>query len=157
MHTLLQYVANVAILLLCCPSSPTPSVLWAKRGKWSLVHELEKYLENLFQGCLEVDKNQSCLTSDIKWNPPPQRYNYTFCWLVTLSCLTHLGPHGQLFCDPIDCSPPGSSVHGIFPGKNTRQEQEWVAIFSPTITHTYHLILSECMREVPLFQNTDLP
>ena len=22
-------------------------------------------------------------------------------------------------CDPVDCSPPGSSVHGIFPGKNT--------------------------------------
>ena len=27
------------------------------------------------------------------------------------SCLT--------LCDPMDCSPPGSSVHGIFPGKNT--------------------------------------
>ena len=22
-------------------------------------------------------------------------------------------------CDPMDCSPPGSSVHGILPGKNT--------------------------------------
>ena len=22
-------------------------------------------------------------------------------------------------CDPIDCSPPGSSIHGIFPGKST--------------------------------------
>ena len=21
-------------------------------------------------------------------------------------------------CDPVDCSPPGSSVHGILPGKN---------------------------------------
>ena len=25
----------------------------------------------------------------------------------------------QLSCNPIDCSPPGSSVHGVFPGKNT--------------------------------------
>ena len=28
----------------------------------------------------------------------------------------------QLFltlCDPVDCSPPDSSVHGIFPGRNT--------------------------------------
>ena len=33
------------------------------------------------------------------------------CCLVTNSCLT--------ICDPIDCSQPGSSVHGIFPGKNT--------------------------------------
>ena len=30
---------------------------------------------------------------------------------VAQSCLTP--------CDPMDCSPPGSSVHGIFPGKNT--------------------------------------
>ena len=28
------------------------------------------------------------------------------CVLVTQSCLT--------LCDPMDCNPPGSSVHGIF-------------------------------------------
>ena len=32
--------------------------------------------------------------------------------LVTRSCPT--------LCDPTDCSPPGSSVHGDSPGKNTR-------------------------------------
>ena len=31
--------------------------------------------------------------------------------LVAQSCPT--------LCDPMDCSPPGSSVHGDFPGKNT--------------------------------------
>ena len=30
---------------------------------------------------------------------------------VAQSCLTH--------SDPMDCSPPGSSIHGIFPGKST--------------------------------------
>ena len=25
-----------------------------------------------------------------------------------------------ILCDPMDCSPPGYSVHGIFPGKSTR-------------------------------------
>ena len=30
---------------------------------------------------------------------------------VTQSCLT--------LCDPTDCSPPGSSVHGDSPGRNT--------------------------------------
>ena len=25
----------------------------------------------------------------------------------------------NFFCDPMDCSLPGSSVHGITPGKNT--------------------------------------
>ena len=34
----------------------------------------------------------------------------TLC-LVAQSCLT--------LCNPMDCSPPGSSVHGDFPGKNT--------------------------------------
>ena len=33
------------------------------------------------------------------------------CCLVAQSCLT--------LCDPLDCSPPGSSVHGDSPGKNT--------------------------------------
>ena len=32
--------------------------------------------------------------------------------LVTQSCPT--------FCDHTDCSPPGPSIHGDFPGKNTR-------------------------------------
>ena len=37
---------------------------------------------------------------------------------VAQSCLT--------LCDPVDCSPPGSSVHGIFPARIL----EWVAISS---------------------------
>ena len=40
----------------------------------------------------------------------------TLLVLVAQSCPT--------LCDPIDCSPPGSSVYGDSPGKNT----EWVAI-----------------------------
>ena len=36
---------------------------------------------------------------------------YTVLWLVTQSCLT--------LCDPMDCSPPGYSVHGDSPSKNT--------------------------------------
>ena len=35
----------------------------------------------------------------------------THVYLVAQSCLT--------LCNPIDCSPPGSSVHGDSPGKNT--------------------------------------
>ena len=35
---------------------------------------------------------------------------YVLC-LVDQSCLT--------LCNPMDCSPPGSSVHGDSPGKNT--------------------------------------
>ena len=52
---------------------------------------------------LRVAKSQTQL-SDFK------KKNYVL-WLVTQSCLT--------LCDPMDCSPPGSSVHGDSPGKNT--------------------------------------
>ena len=37
--------------------------------------------------------------------------SYCVC-LVTQSCST--------LCDPVDCSPPASSVHGDSPGKSTR-------------------------------------
>ena len=36
---------------------------------------------------------------------------YAVLCLVAHSCLT--------LCDPTDCSPPGSSVHGVSPDKNT--------------------------------------
>ena len=38
------------------------------------------------------------------------------CYVVTRSCLT--------LCDPMDGSPPGSSVHGIFQARIL----EWVAM-----------------------------
>ena len=38
-------------------------------------------------------------------------FTYTVLCLVAQSCLT--------FCHLMDCSPPGSSVHGDSPGKNT--------------------------------------
>ena len=41
---------------------------------------------------------------------------YTCSVLVTQSCLT--------FCDPMDCSPPGSSVHGILQARIL----EWVSV-----------------------------
>ena len=49
-------------------------------------------------------------------------HKFWYCWkvklvvLVTQSCLT--------LCDPMDCSPPGSSVHGILQARIL----EWVAI-----------------------------
>ena len=42
--------------------------------------------------------------------------SYIFCCLVAKLCLT--------LCDPVDCSLPGSSVHGI----SQARLQEWVAI-----------------------------
>ena len=44
-----------------------------------------------------------------------QMYTHV-CVLITQSCLT--------LCDPMNCSPPGSSVHGILQARIL----EWVAI-----------------------------
>ena len=41
--------------------------------------------------------------------------SYSFCCVLFLVAQSYL-----TICDPIDCSPPGSSVHGDSSGKNTR-------------------------------------
>ena len=46
-------------------------------------------------------------------------YNENMCWCSNAK-------YGSTLCDPMDCSPPGSSVHGILKARIL----EWVAIFS---------------------------
>ena len=41
-------------------------------------------------------------------------------------CLCSVPQSGPTLCDPIDCPPPGSSVHGIFQARIL----EWVAIYA---------------------------
>ena len=42
----------------------------------------------------------------------------------------------RLFCDPMDCNPPGSSIHGIFQARVL----EWVAIAFSDIYATVYQI-----------------
>ena len=42
-----------------------------------------------------------------------------FICLVGVQCSVLAAQSCPTLCDPMDCSLPGSSVHGIFPGKNT--------------------------------------
>ena len=39
----------------------------------------------------------------------------------------------SILCDPMDCSPPGSSIHGILQARIL----EWVAMPSPRVTNTW--------------------
>ena len=48
-------------------------------------------------------------------------YSLGFCLSALVSEVAHSGP---TLCDPMDCSPPGSSVHGILQARIL----EWVAI-----------------------------
>ena len=46
---------------------------------------------------------------------------------MIISLLCSVAQLCPTLCDPTDCSPPGSSVHGIFPAKIL----EWVAFPPP--------------------------
>ena len=52
-------------------------------------------------------------------------------WRMKINCNQHFKIHEwslfEAFCNPVDCSTPGSSVHGIFQARTL----EWVAISSP--------------------------
>ena len=48
------------------------------------------------------------------------------CWLFTCESESEVAQSCLTLCDPTDCSPPGSSTHGIFQAKVL----EWVATSS---------------------------
>ena len=56
--------------------------------------------------------SHSCSQETTPWSGQLENIPRLCLCLVTQSCLT--------LCDPMDCSPPGSSVHGDSPGKTTR-------------------------------------
>ena len=61
-----------------------------------------------------TENNSFFASKMVKWEMFPE--GLLCCCLVTMSCST--------LCDPMDCGPPGSSVHGI----SQARILEWVAI-----------------------------
>ena len=66
-----------------------------------------------------------------------KKKRYHSILLLLLSCV-------RLFCDPMDHSPPGSSVHGIFQARIL----EWVAIDFPSI---YNSMLLSWKSVIPFW------
>ena len=77
-------------------------------------------------------------------------FPFTFCLRSVPACLAGLSPQSSpALCDPVDCSPPGSSIQGILQARR----MEWVAIpfsrgsspprdgtcISYVLYHLYHL------------------
>ena len=56
--------------------------------------------------------------------PLKQIAKVSFCPNTIFVVVVWLQSHVRLFCDPMDCSPPGSSVHGILQARIL----EWVTI-----------------------------
>ena len=69
-----------------------------------------------------------------------------------LRCRSY-GPAAKLFqscptlCDPMDCSPPGSSIHGIFQARTL----EWVPSSSLSYGPTRAFFLTSCSWQLGLF------
>ena len=83
-----------------------------RRGKWSfcLIHaEFQFYKLRRVCGGGGVDDGDGFTTGECI------EYHWPVCWLVTQSCPT--------LCNPVDCGPPGSAVHGILQARIL----EWVA------------------------------
>ena len=59
-----------------------------------------------------TQRQEGCPSHPACWKPGVPSAFEQKCVLVFQSCL--------ILCDPMNCSLPGSSVHGDSPGKNTR-------------------------------------
>ena len=82
-------------------------------------------------------KKVSCYKNNPKSLLPPSQFWFLLVvWLIS---------HVRLFCDPMDYSLPGSSVHGVFPGKKTGVGSHSLlqGIF-PTQGSNPHLLLGRC-------------
>ena len=55
------------------------------------------------------------------YSPIYLRFLFPFMYPVPL-VLSLVAKSCSTFCDPMDCSPPGSFVHGDSPGKNTGKD-----------------------------------
>ena len=102
-------------------------VLWL----WMGGKPITGLLEDVLKGHCSPEGREAC-----PWRgaPPPKPHPQDCCLLSFLfssahfvcflvwECAKSLG-YVRLFCDPMDCSPLGSSVHGIFQARIL----EWVA------------------------------
>ena len=121
----IRKASNYYILLSLKQSGGSQSWSKCRRGPWFYpLGDIWQYREIL--GCYErVDKDcywhlmsggQGC--SYVSYNVQNSLHNDNCVCLVTQFC--------QTLCNPVDCSLPGSSVHGI----SQARMLEWVAIFS---------------------------
>ena len=96
----------------------------SRKNIWSLLCELtficEIQIEYFFSYFLFQSKSH-------RDNDPRRNWMFSYFLLSVKLCLLSRFSH-VWFCDPTDCSPPGSSVHGILQARRL----EWAAIFSST-------------------------
>ena len=68
----------------------------------------------LWRGCIKLPLSKG-ISLSLKFNS----------LLSTICCFVQLLSHVWVFCNPMNCSPPGSSVHGI----SQARILDWIACF----------------------------
>ena len=91
----------------------------------SLLTQAHAFLKSILIA-IQLVNLQCCISflCTAKWLSFIHAYVYIYiCILFTImvgcSCMHVFAQLCSTLCDPLDCSLPGSSIHGIFPGKNT--------------------------------------
>ena len=88
--------------------------LWRRKKSvlfFAITAQTSKAMDTVYDKCLVKMEKALDLYNKIFWEKQHSHNLLCVCAKSLQSCPT--------LCDPMDCSPPGSSVHGNCPGKNT--------------------------------------
>ena len=110
---LTKWIKRTCVCVLACKhmQTSTTGAIWGRSGDSIHVNILVVILNSSFVRQYYLSqKEYKGLLCIISYNCVDEFFVLSCCCLVAQSCLT--------LCDPMDGSPPGSSVHGDFPGKN---------------------------------------
>ena len=99
-----------------CPENPRDRGAW-----WAAVSGVAQSRTRLKQ---LSSSSSSPKTVIHRWLLLMVEFKKRFCWFLFCLCVCAQSLSHVQLCNPIDCSLPGSSVHGIFPARIL----EWVAI-----------------------------
>ena len=106
----------------CAPQQKKPPQSEAHTPQWRVapISHNKDPAQPKINNFLKILK-KSCLLSFWEFSLPPSQP-----WLRSRVCLCMCAQLCPTLCNPLNCSPPGSSVHGIFQARIL----EWVAIAS---------------------------
>ena len=85
---------------------------------WQIDGEIMETVKDFIGGASKITADGDC-SHEIKRHLLFGRKVGTKLCLSCYSVLCLVTQSGLILCDPMDCSPPGFSVHGDSPGKNT--------------------------------------
>ena len=97
-----------------------PSRCWAAVAV-PISHTIMRVKNGNNSHSINISIQPFCFPLSVQYSKNSMSYSILHCKVVVVESLSCV----QLFCDPMDCTPPGSSVHGILQARIL----EWVAIF----------------------------